>query len=114
MSGCASHAFHEHWRAGRHEEAAEAFRNDTTLETDARALYRMALLRLSPDLPVYDPAAARADLQSVLELEPGPALRREARLLLELTGRIVKLRDQLQALKAIDLDRPPTDTTSLR
>lgn len=113
LQACASSAFHDHWDAGRFEEAAEAFRGDTSLRSDARARYRMALLQLSEDLPPHDPPAARDNLRTLLELNPDPAVRHQAQLLLDLTAEVLRLRHQLQALKSIDLDQPDADTTSL-
>ncbi len=114
LAGCASSVpFHDHWEAGRYETAAEDFRADSTLRDDPRALLRMALLQLSPELPVHDPSAARTNLEAALEMDLEPAARREATLLLQLAGRVIELRDQLQALKAIDLERAPRDTSRI-
>lgn len=110
---CAAHSFHEHWDAGRYEAAAEDFRTDSTLRGDARALVRMALLQLSPDLPFHDPVAARRNLEAALEMDLEPAARHEAALLLKLAGRLIEFRHQLRALKAIDLERAPGDTTGI-
>jgi hypothetical protein len=114
LAGCASSApFHDHWEAGRYETAAEDFQTDSTLREDPRALLRMALLQLSPELPVHDPGAARDNLEAALEMDLEPADHRQATLLLQLVGRMIQLRDQLQALKAIDLERAPRDTSRI-
>lgn len=114
LAGCGGGGFHDHWRAGRYEAAARAFRADSALRSDARALYRMAVLQLSPGLPLHDRSAARSNLEAALALDPEPEVRREAAVLLELTGQVIRLRDQLEALKSIDLQRAPDDTTSTR
>ena len=113
LLGCGGSAFHDHWDQGRYQAAARAFRADSALREDARALVRMAVLQLSPELSFHDPSAARENLEAALELEPGPAVRREAAVLLELSGEVVRLRDQLRALKSIDLEGTPEDTTSV-
>lgn len=103
---CSPHAFHQEWSSGRYEAAADIFRTDTTLRSDPRALWRMALLQLSPDLPLYDLGAARTNLRSVLRLEPETTLEREARLLLEVarqldetTTRVRELESQVDELQ---------------
>lgn len=113
LMGCGGSAFHDHWDQGRFDSAARAFRSDSALRQDARALVRMAVLQLSAELPFHDPSAARDNLRVALELDPEPAVRRKATVLLELSGDVSRLRHQLEALKSIDLEGTPDDTTSV-
>lgn len=115
-AGCASSAgpFREHYEAGRLEAAAEAFEADSSLHDDAGALFRAGLLYGTPGSPVYDPAQAVERLRRLLELHPEDDRSREARSVLRLLTRADSLARQLERLKAVDLERPPADTTLRR
>lgn len=74
VSACATtSSFDRAFEARRFDEAAAAFRSDSTLHTQARALYRAALLHGTPGLETYDPALARELLERMLALDPGAA-----------------------------------------
>lgn len=119
IAGCSSSSgpFHGHFEAGRYRQAMEVFRADSSLHDDEDALYRAGLLYASPDSPRYDPARATETLERLLDLHPGTDHRHEARHLLALLaevrslgGRVAELRDQLEKLKAVDLEEAPADS----
>lgn len=117
LVACSSSPFHRHYEAGRYRQAVEAFRADSSLHDDEEALYRAGLLYASPDSPHYDPARAVETLQRLLERHPDARRRHEAGHLLALLaevrnlgGRVAELRDQLEKLKAVDLEEAPSDS----
>lgn len=117
LAGCSTSPFHAHFEAGRHQEAVEAFRADSSLHDDEEALYRAGLLYASPDSPHYDPARAIDTLERLLELHPDTDRRPEVAHLLALLaevrslgGRVAELRDQIDKLKAVDLEESPADS----
>lgn len=122
LAGCAasssaSSSFHRHFEAERYDDAMEAFRADSSLRNDDEALYRAGLLYASPEVPFYDPARAIETLEALLDRHPDTDRRHEARHLLgllaeirSLGGRVAELRDQLEKLKAVDLEEPPSDS----
>lgn len=112
LTACTATAFRSDYEAGRFDDAASAFRADSSLHDDEEALYRMAIMRAAPDSPVRDLTAARNTLQRLLELHPEGKRSHEAHVLLALLGDVRSLRTQLEELKAVDLgdetsDEPP-------
>lgn len=121
LLACAPGPFHDHFEAGRYHEAMEAFRADSSLWSDEDGLYRAGLLHASPSSPYYDPQQARDTFQRLLRLHPDTDRRQEVRhlvdLLQEIQGlgrRVSELRNQIDQLKAVDLEEPPPDTTNRR
>lgn len=118
LVGCAaSSSFHRDFEAERYDDAMEAFRADSSLRNDDEALYRAGLLYASPEVPFYDPARAIETLETLVDRHPGTDHRHEARHLLglleeirSLGGQVAELRDQLEKLKAVDLEEAPPDS----
>jgi len=70
VAGCATSPFERHLAAGRWNDAAHAFRADSSLLDQPRALYRAALVFASPDRDTYDPAAARELFDRLITQHP--------------------------------------------
>lgn len=103
---------------GRPEAAARAY--ERQLEAGDRAawsdvaLFRLALLHLTPESPVHDPAEGEALLRRLIEAQPESPHAAQARWILSLhrdnrsrAAEIGRLRRQLEELRRIDLDEPP-------
>lgn len=113
-------AFHEHYEAGRYDEALAAFRADSTMRQNERALYRVGLLHARPGTPYYDPGLASRYLGRLVRNHPDTPYAEEVRSVLALLEqtrtldrRARQLRSQLEALKAVDLGDSLPDTTRL-
>lgn len=106
--------FQRHYEAGRYDDAASAFRADSSLHEDEEALYRMALMQSATDSPVQNLERARRTLRTLVELHPDGERSREARVLLALVDRVRELRTQLEELKAVDLEDEGSEESSRR
>lgn len=111
------HAFDRYFEAGSLAAAESAFREDSTLRRHPRSVYRAGLVYALPHSPARDLGRALELLRSYLEMRPEGERAEEARrlvpLLEEVAGlrrRIAELQDQLEQLKAVDLERTPPDT----
>lgn len=87
-AACATSRFDALYSAGRYEEAVQAYRSDTTLHHQERALYRTGLMHALPGSPVYDPTLARTELERLLTLFPKTGYRAEASRLIGLLGEV--------------------------
>jgi len=98
--------------------ALDAYRSHLDSEAAAvdgdRVLFRLAVLQLMNGSPARDAGAGYALLRRLVREHPESAYRAEAELILGLTARVDGLEDeierletQLEALKSIDLGRPP-------
>ena len=102
-AGCGAakqHAFDGFVDAGRYEDAARTFAEDTTLWNRPDALARASRMFSDPELPTYDPARARTVLE---RLALGFPLSREAELmspLLPLMSAVAEVRAELTARQA--------------
>jgi hypothetical protein len=81
-------------------------RNATAVQ-EADGSYAAALRHASPDSAGYDPDRAAQLLTTFIDRFPTDRRRAEAADRLALLNEIRALRHELQALKAIDLGRPP-------
>lgn len=111
------------YAAGDYAPAADLYREQLLRQPDGsggdRVLFRLAVIYLSPESPVYDALTGQTYLDRLIEDHPESSLAEPARLLLELQGRIDALEQQdqvqrrrladlserLEALKRIDLER---------
>lgn len=121
LAACAASPFHRHFEAQRYHRAMDVFRADSSLHDDEEALYRVGLLYASPESPYFDPGRAQETFDRLLSRHPDGGRSREVRhivALLEevqnLGSRVSALRDQLQKLKAVDLEESPSDTAGSR
>lgn len=119
VAACATSSFHRHVEAERYEAALEAFEADSSLHQEEDALYRAGVLYATPGSPGYDPARGLETLERLLRIHPATPHRREADRLLALLAevdslhrRVTELRDQLQQLKAVDLEASPADSAA--
>lgn len=101
------------WEAGRLEAAIEAFESDTSLARDPTVTFRAGLAYAHPANPARDPRRARELLQRVAASDSAAALARDATSVLALLDaeraqrlQSDALRQELDALKAIDLEEP--------
>jgi len=93
--------------------ALVAFEADSTLQADERTLFRAGLIRAMPGRTTFDPARARERLQDLLSAHPESMYRGAAEVILGLvaelgqsTAALAALGEQLERLKAVDLNDP--------
>jgi hypothetical protein len=113
----ASSRFVAAYEAGRFAEATRAFESDARLRSDPETAVRAALAYAHPAHPARAPERARSLLRGAGALDPVSLVSRDAAVILamldaerDLRARLDGLRAELDALKAIDLERrePPS------
>lgn len=92
LAACGASRFDRLYEIGRFEQAMALYEEDPRLRRDEGALYRAALMRSRPDSPVYDPEAARRDLELLLERFPGTSRREAIRVHLALLEELIRER----------------------
>lgn len=107
-------AFDSLYEAREFLAAAEAYEAEPTMQSYPRVLYRYALLHALPSSERYDPQRAVDELNLLVELHPTTLYRDSALLITELLREVQQARvavtgleQQLEKLKAIDLEDPP-------
>lgn len=113
LAACAASRFDRLYETGRFEQAMALYEEDPRLRLHEGALYRAALMRSRPDSPVYDPQAARRDLERLLELFPGTSRRQAARVHLGLLDELIRTRQERMERAAV-VDRLEGTIESLR
>lgn len=119
LSACAggflgsSDSFKRAFESGRYEEAMATFARDSTLHTQEEPLFRVGLLRATPDRPFYDPDRARRLLNRLLALHPSTRFRAYAEGLLSLMDRMEETSSRVAALRE-ELEETGVRTDSLR
>lgn len=100
-------SFERAFESGRYESAVATFARDSSLHTEEEPLFRVGLLRATPDRPFYDPDRARMLLNRLLDLHPDTHFRAYAEGLLSLldrmeatSSRVAALRDELAETEA--------------
>lgn len=97
LVACGASRFDRLYETGRFEQALALYEEDPRLRLQERALYRAALMRSRPDSPVYDPQAARRDLERLLERFPGTSRRQAVRAHLALLDELIRAREERAA-----------------
>ena len=99
-TACATAPFDELYEARDYTAAARVFQDDPSLQTDARTLYRAAMIHASPHRPTYDAEAARELLQRLLIAHPGSDYDEDARRTLALLDELKRREDDVVRLAA--------------
>lgn len=98
-AGCASRPFHDHFEAGRFDEARRAFEADPSLLQDDRALLRAAIVYADPGSPAHDPERARELLIRLIERGEEGANARHARWVLAFVDELERRAVEARALQ---------------
>jgi hypothetical protein len=116
-SGCASTRFERDLHAQRWSDAVRMFDADSTLQTNERAMFRVALLRSAPEKETYDPSLARELFERLLRRDPTPAVRESALRHLAVLNEMQRIETEAalreQATKA-ELDRLQDEVEQMR
>lgn len=106
--------FERSFESGRYDAAVEAFEQDSALQRREEPLFRMGLLRATPDRPYYDPDRARELLESLLELHPTTRFRAYAEGVLALVDRADQVSSRVATLEArLEAARDRSDSLRL-
>lgn len=106
LAGCAggflggSDTFERAFESGRYEAAMATFARDSSLQRQEEPLFRVGLLRATPDRPFYDRDRARLLLNRLLDLHPGTRFRPYAEGLLSLLNRVEETSARVADLRA--------------
>lgn len=106
LAGCAGGflggggSFDRAFESGRYEAAMAAFARDSSLHRKEEPLFRVGVLRATPDRPFYDPDRARTLLNRLLDLHPGTRFRAYAEGLLSLLNRTEEVSSRVASLRA--------------
>lgn len=104
-AGCAGsflsggNTFERSFESGRYGDAMEAFERDSALQRQEEPLFRVGLLRATPDRPYYDPERARELLGRLLDLHPTTRFRAYAEGLLSLIDRVEAVSTRVATLE---------------
>ncbi len=119
LSGCAGgflgsgNSFERAFESGRYEAAVATFARDSSLHTQEEPLFRVGILRATPDRPFYDPVRSRRLLNRLLNLHPDTEFRAYAEGLLSLLDRMEETSSRVAALRE-ELAETEARTDSLR
>lgn len=106
-------SFQSAFESGDYESAVTTFARDSSLHTQEEPLFRVGLLRATPNRAFYDPDRARMLLNRLLSLHPDTHFRAYAEGLLSLLDRIEATSSRVAALRD-ELDETGARADSLR
>ena len=106
-------SFESAFESGDYESALATFARDSSLHTQEEPLFRVGLLRATPDRPFYDQDRARMLLNRLLSLHPDTRFRAYAEGLLSLLDRVEATSSRVAALRD-ELEETGARTDSLR